>query len=778
MCLAVVLNLVIWPSPKVTLAPLGIPSEELSNTLGAVASTLAQLRATPVVLIPSGPVLIPVPLFPVWPFQVSSPVARELSVAERTAVVSSITVSPNKLVGYIGDAVTFVAMGMDAQGRPAHGAKFTWASSDEGKLTVDDAGRATLVTPGLVIVTCSAGGAVKTAPVLIRPARRPVQTDQEWKADQDSLVGDGREPGEGGQGVLASLIDRLAPTAHAQGGQGADYGNAAAIGQVGTPPFAALEGTRLGPVMPGSNFELPISLVDLGGRGLATSLMAYYNSNSWGAYFDPVRNETVYMFDPIQSWPSPGFSLGFGRIVIYNGYYDPGLGDMVYSFMLVEGNGTRHSLGNGTASGNNILQTTDGSHIAYAGNALGGTVYYQDGTRMTISLVNNRRLPTQITDTNGNYIQIAYKWESNVPAIAINYIVDTLGRVIQFNYGGGQIPTSISTPAGTVTFSYQTVTMNYSFGLGNPVENAPASFYGISSISVPSRPTYNFTWSGWGMIYSVSAVSGGGTATVSYNYPTGGEELYFAPGFTQRTESPNAIYSYSGSGEITRPDGTKLTPGSGGGWSLKNASGQLLSSVGVGLTTDPGGSTAIGSVVTTDETGQQTKVEFVYDQYGNVVNKREYGFKISGAWQVRRRTHYSYVNWEPYISAYIRNRVTEVDVYDALQNTSDADDVLIGKSLYGYDSPLNGMEGYGGAANPPGHLSSYGTGFTTRGNLTNLTSYTDVGTGAYVTRSNKTDIFGGVTVAQLACCDQKSFTMTEATYWTKPSQTTSGDMSG
>lgn len=213
-CLAVVLNLLIWPSPKVTLAPLDIPSEELTYTFGAVASTFAELGAAPVVLIPSGPILIPVPLFPVWPFQVSSPVTRDLSVAERTAVVSSITVSPNKLVGYIGDVVTFVAMGMDAPGRPAHGARFTWASSDEGKLTVDEAGRATLVAPGLVIVTCSAGVAVKTTPVLIRPARRRVQTDQEGKADQDSLIGDGREPGGGGQGVLASLIDLLlAPAA-------------------------------------------------------------------------------------------------------------------------------------------------------------------------------------------------------------------------------------------------------------------------------------------------------------------------------------------------------------------------------------------------------------------------------------------------------------------------------------------------------------------------------------------------------------------------------------
>ncbi len=463
---------------------------------------------------------------------------RPQTLAERTAVVAAVRVSPHKLVGYVGDRVSFAGMGVDGDGQPAHGAKFEWESSDTSKLTIDEAGRASLLAPGIVIVTARAGAAMKTAPVLIRPTRRRVQTDAEWRADQDSLVasagsgtdnekGIGSEAGNGSElgignilaslgGHLATLGDRLMPTAYAQGGgQGVDFGNAAPIGQVGTPPFAGLEETRLGPVMPQTNFELPISLVDLEGRGLAINLMAYYNSNPWGAYVDGL-GATHYVFDPIQGWPSPGFSLGFGRIVIYS----------------------------------------------YAG-----------------------------------------------------------------------------------------------------------------------------------------------------------------PGY------------------------------------------QYL------------GSQAIQSVVSTDETGQQTKVDFDYDSNGNVVNRREYGFKISGAWQARRRTHYSYINWEPYLSAYIRDRAWMVEVFDALQNTSDADDVLIGKTVMAYDNPLGGMEGYGGTANPPGHLSSYNTSHTTRGNLTSVTKYPDLG-GAGVSDSNKTDIFGNVTKAQVACCDEKSFTMTETTYWTKPSQTTIGSTSG
>ena len=705
---------------------------------------------------------------------------RPQSLGERNAAVRSILVSPHRLVGYVGDQVTFVGMGVDADGQPAHGAKFDWLSSDSGKLDIDEAGRAILRQPGLVLVTCRTGVASRSVPVLIRPTRRRLQTDLEWRVDQDSL--DPSTLGQmDGESLIGSLMDRLAPTAHAQGNSPGDYGNAATIGAVGTPPFTALEETRLGPVMPGSNFELPISLGNLGGRGLATSLTAYYNSNPWGAYFDPARNGTVYVFDPIQSWPSPGFSLGFGRIVYYNGYTDPNLVSW-HSFMLIEPNGTRHSLGVGTDYGANTLQTTDGSHITYVGNAAdGGTLFYNDGTKVTIGKVNNRLLPTQITDTNGNYVQVAYKWETNFPGIAISYIVDTLGRVINFNYGewpappGSTLLTSISGPGGGVTFNYQTVTMNYTFLSAVAVENAPATFSGISSITSFGKPTYNFSYSGYGMIYNIVATTAGGTASVTYNYPMGGEELGSGPTFTQRTESPNAVYTYGS--DITRPDGTKLSV-STNVHELKNSSNHTLSKTEYTYATDPGGSQAVQSIVATDETGQQTKVDFDYDLYGNTVNQREYGFKISGQWQVRRRTHYTYINWEPYISAYIRNRAWMVEVYDALQNTNDADDVLIGKTLYSYDSPMGGLETYGGLANPPGHLSSYNGSFVARGNLTGVTTYSNIGAGTSVTHNSKTDIFGSTTKAQVSCCDEKSFTMTEATYWSRASQTTTGDPLG
>src|SRR6185503_9194868 len=81
---------------------------------------------------------------------------------------------------------------------------------------------------------------------------------------------------------------------------------------------------------------------------------------------------------------------------------------------------------------------------------------------------------------------------------------------------------------------------------------------------------------------------------------------------------------------------------------------------------------------------------------------------------------------------------------------------------------------YGGAANPPGHVTPAGP----RGNVTVVTKYTDVVAGTTTAQSGSVDKFGNVVQAQVSCCDQKSFTHTEDTYWSKPSQTTSGNTSG
>ena len=190
---------------------------------------------------------------------------------------------------------------------------------------------------------------------------------------------------------------------------------------------------------------------------------------------------------------------------------------------------------------------------------------------------------------------------------------------------------------------------------------------------------------------------------------------------------------------------------------------------------DAGGSPQVQSVTAYDDTGTATKADFDYDAYGNTTNKRDYGYQISGAWQVRRRTQWVYTT----IGSNIVDRVTEVNLYDAQQNTNDADDVMIAKTTYAYDNyaAMGGMEDYGGAL-PPGHSLNWGTSHTTRGNVTGVSEWTDLQAGTTITHLAKYDTFGNVVKAQVSCCQQKDLTNTEATYWSQPDSVMSGDPNG
>jgi hypothetical protein len=119
---------------------------------------------------------------------------------------------------------------------------------------------------------------------------------------------------------------------------------------------------------------------------------------------------------------------------------------------------------------------------------------------------------------------------------------------------------------------------------------------------------------------------------------------------------------------------------------VKNSgNGSMAKSV-IAYANDPGNSVQPQSIIDYDDAGVAVKVDFDYDQYGNVTNKREYGFQIGGTWQVRRRTNCTYSTDSNYMTRYLRSLATEVKVYDALENTSDADDLLISKSAFVYDN--------------------------------------------------------------------------------------------
>ena len=743
---------------------------------------------------------------------------------DRLAQVRTIRISPSRFVGYPGESVSFQAIGRNFVGETIQGVIFDDWDSSETSVQVDDSGRARFLRAGLATITCRAGAAVAIAQVLVRPGQRPRQTDQEWKIDQDSLP----DPEPGGIGrMLPSLIDKLMPTAHAQGGgyTGADFGYnelwSESRNLAGSPRNRAIEPTGLGPVLPeGSNFSFAVPIIALGGRGIGASLSLYYNSRVW------TRHGNAVTFSGVGGFPFAGFSIGFGRILTYGP-------TATTTYVLVDPDGTRHWLGTGNAGVNTTYVTSDGSHITFVSSTawgtttIGGTLYYNDGTQVSVTLYNNRLLPIQVKDSNGNYVGISYKYGVAVP-LAIDFVTDTQGRKIQFNYNspaGNLISITAPGYGGTAQnpvtrtvaqFDYQGRTLSYNF-TGLTVENTPTGAVNmLRHVYFPAAGTGAlYSYSDYGMIYYVSSrrqmtIDGNGvisdgveSANVSFNYPTSGSTaLSDVPSFTQRTEmpgsGPSGVFSYSTTPglqavtyNVARPDSstlllTRSTNGSSIANGLltqteiKNSGGSSMSKSVMTYANDPGGSVQPQSVIGYDDTNTPVKVDFDYDAYGNVVNKREYGFQSSGAWQVRRRASASYSTDTNYTSRYLRSLVTETKVYNALQNTNDADDVLIGKTAFVLDdyAATGGMEDYGGSK-PPNWDAAYPIAFIYRGNITGVTRWIDTVAGTtLLTRLRKYDKLGNVLQEQVSCCKQKVFTYVQDDYWAEPPTVTNGDPQG
>jgi YD repeat-containing protein len=445
-------------------------------------------------------------------FRASKPTRRQETTASRTNRVSTIEVSPNKIVGYQNQAIGFAAVGRSGSGEIVQGARFNWSSSDLTKVQIDDSGQASLLAPGLVWVTASTAFASSRVPVLIRLGSRPVMSDSEWQADQNQLRPDGsigtvgqidgapqlndsRERStklsskpavytvKSASSVRRGLRTRVSlaapsPPPQASGGDSNDFLYDELWSEprnlVGSPRNRVMDSSRIGAVLPeGSNFEFSIPIDGLAGRGIPLGLGLHYNSRVWS------RHGSAVTFNAVNTWPYVGFSMSFGRIVKYGS----GSGT---KWVLIESNGTRRYLGSGTGG---TYQTNDGSHITYVGNSGSGTLYFNSGIKMSVTSVNNRLLVTQIRDRNGNFITISYKSQSANQNCnsgvgyawkqALDTVTDTLGRVISFNYDDCNNLISITAPdygSGTQTlaqFDYQAATISNSFS-GLTVENLPS----------------------------------------------------------------------------------------------------------------------------------------------------------------------------------------------------------------------------------------------------------------------------------------------------------------
>jgi RHS repeat-associated protein len=470
------------------------------------------------------------------------------------------------------------------------------------------------------------------------------------------------------------------------------------------------------------NFHFSVPIVHLAGRGLDVNLDLHYNSRVWEQMGRQMK------FDPDGDWPAVGWSLGFGKIV---------------NDILVEADGTRH-LANMkvTTIGSGLhvdAHTTDGSFIDYVilypttdrHHASRAEAKYPDGTTVTFGAggADGKTLyPLQITDANGNRIQISYL-KGQGPAI--NTITDTLGRTIQFHYeayrnssGEERVrPVAIVGPGlqgGTRTlirlhyFDVQEVKrrINHQFadGIIGPPKLEPQL---IDAIVIPGlQEGYWFgdddSYSSYGMLRKVSerrkmtldvaSLTQQGTVTNSgqvtyertYEYPLGPEPLSQVP--TYRTvrewwegmDTEPAVTQYRVTDsriETIYPDhSSSVQTSSPAGLVesvvIRDALGTVLQENRYTWEAGEASATRLRRIqIHEPGTREPRATEYSYGTRNQVVEVRDFDYGL----RLLRRTVIEYETNPVYESRHIFNLVKAVEIFDGSSNVS------VARTEYRYD---------------------------------------------------------------------------------------------
>ncbi len=764
-----------------------------------------------------------------------------------------------------------------------------WETRNAGVADVTSWGEVSAIAPGHTTVTVQAGTARATVAVEVRDGARAKQKDLEWDIEHGNDCSDPEAASSGEPQAAASDDEDTSSTqsnlafeknltpetlrtlvrpamlrsqpqaAHKvvktiaqrkvfglgfyqagfiiDGSSGDTFAPDALMyrNELGTVRFAAQETAQDGDEnkqnLGSDNYIFTAPVLSLGGRGIGVNLALVYNSRLWN------KDGSQMTFNYNKGWPAAGWSLGYGRII--QNYNNSGTGDLSGlgsgnapgDFLLIQPDGSRVLLKQSfdSVSGWWKHDTTDGTFLHY--NDRNGKLKYPDGTIVKYSAVNNRLLPTSIESHNGDLITIAYrnKTASFPVRWAIDSIVDTLGRVIRFNYDAtSSALTSITAPDQNgatrtiVQIDYQNITLQYSFDPSLTLETGTPS--SGSQLGVVRRIYYPATgrgyvflnYSGYGMAKKISSRIGmtalsDGTevAYTEYTYLDTGA-LMDSPQFTERKEwwqgktdangvadSTATLYTYSRStGTVTETetvsdqsldvattidtDPNSLTNGKVLSVIYKNHStGAVLREIDYNYTSPVDGGMQIGSVIAYNEvTGQKTKVGYDYGDYGRVTNVYEYGLPESGSFKTRRRTAYTYSDDPNVGGPGMTQMITEIDVYDALLDNINTNDVLKAKAVFTYDNygVKGGMEFYGltSASYPPNHDATYDQNKTGRGNVTGVQTWSDIAGNVSATRYTKYDIFGNTVEADVSCCQVKTFAFNSTNYYSQPVQTTDG----
>jgi YD repeat-containing protein len=466
-----------------------------------------------------------------------------------------------------------------------------------------------------------------------------------------------------------------------------------------------------------------VPLLSLPGRnGLDLGLALSYSSMVW------TRSGPYIYFDEDNGFPSSGFRLGFPTV--QRKLFDAQTGRQ--SYLMITAGGHRVELRQVGTS--NIYDAADSSYLRLTDNGSTLLVHSTDGTKLSFSEINGEYRCVEIKDRNGNYITV-----NNNALGHITSVVDTLGRVINFNYDGNDNLISITQawngqPSHQwVSFGWSTRTMQSSFsgaavvGIKNG-DDVPV----ITQVTLNDTSSFTFEYTNSLQVSLVKkyfdTVERNAT---SYTYETPGSDVphlisssVSAQNWTGVNGVPSQVttqYSVAGDGAcvLTAPDGTIYKEYYGAGWQRGLTTSSEIWSAGVRqkwiTTAWTQDNTSVGYEVNprVTETNvydaggnrRRTVIDYgAYAAYGLPYGVHEYA--ADGSTEIRQ-TFTDYNLSQAYLDRRIIGLVSQVRIANGAQSLT--------KITYDYDDPAR-LHGVPAAATH--HDVNYNLLLTARGNVT------------------------------------------------------------
>ena len=526
--------------------------------------------------------------------------------ADRDRRIAKINIHPGDVTVTVGETVQFTAVARDSNGLAIPGTTFVWSGNDQGRnrsMAISQKGEFIAKVAGVYQVRAESGVHQDQVKITVKggdPRGREVRPQHVIDVSSrdlpkiSSLNSSGKTSADIPQKLPVNRVptgfssragSSFMPTAMSAEAAGAKtktpskpVAKAAALLPDPTEwnetniQLADDPGRERGLVVPNrvssagagsGNFSFSAPLISLAGRGVNLSLALNYNSRLWNR----IGSEMVFNLD--KDWPTPGFSLGFGKII--------GTGD-AGGYMIVEADGlhrpqqgqtatyaTKQEYNARTLDGSFIDYFVEGDPLSVGGAPRSATAKHPNGTVVQYGARGQDSIyPTRITDASGNYITIVYR---NNAGPQIDRITDTVGREVVFHYDSSSRLTAITAPGlggnsvfEVARFHYKTLTLNPGFpGLTVRVPNNNYNIEVLDAVYYPSTQSgYWFgdadSYSSYGMLakiveqrgmtFSSTSLNFQGTITPGsmskqtvYNLPLQPASLSDTPLYTTRTES-------------------------------------------------------------------------------------------------------------------------------------------------------------------------------------------------------------------------------------------------